>query len=72
MRRTSEKGWFSIGGRHPAIPRVLCPQCVELMRLAQIARVSATDENMQFDCGCGFEYRIASGPTGEAARGAAN
>ncbi len=42
---------------HPAIPRVTCPRCGSLMRLAQIGPAFADDgETETFDCTCGFTY----------------
>lgn len=43
---------------HPAISRIQCPRCGNIMRLARIeptfdARQSATT----FDCSCGFTYQ---------------
>jgi RNase P subunit RPR2 len=47
-------------GLHPAITRVLCPECGSLMRLERVdpeidARRDA--ETTTFSCVCGFTYR---------------
>ncbi len=45
---------------HPAIPRVLCPECGARMRLARIDPESDSvrdAETTTFACDCGFTYR---------------
>lgn len=41
---------------HPAIPRVLCPSCGEMMRLCRVDD-SHRGETMMFECSCGDDYR---------------
>ena len=45
--------------RHPAIPRVMCPRCASNMRLAQVFS-EEHDQQMKFDCSCGFEYQMSA------------
>lgn len=45
---------------HPAIPRVLCPSCGDVMRLSRIdpsPRNSAPAQTTTFECSCGDDYR---------------
>jgi len=45
---------------HPAIPRVLCPSCGEVMRLSRIDPMPsghAAGETTTFECTCGDDYR---------------
>jgi hypothetical protein len=43
---------------HPSIPRVLCPRCGTLMRLATVEPEQTENrERMTFACDCGFDYR---------------
>jgi RNase P subunit RPR2 len=45
---------------HPAIPRVLCPSCGEMMRLSRIdpwPNNSRKGETTTFECSCGDDYR---------------
>lgn len=45
---------------HPAIPRVLCPSCGEVMRLSRIDPTPggpAAGETTTFECTCGDDYR---------------
>jgi len=44
---------------HPAIPRVLCPQCGEQMRLAKAETAAHENDKLMFECVCGFEYQMA-------------
>lgn len=45
----------------PVIPRVQCPRCGSIMRLAQIEPEPKTSriQRVTFDCGCGFTYRMS-------------
>lgn len=46
--------------KHPSIPRVLCPHCGTVMRLAEINPGNDNNEQvMRFDCDCNFEYRMS-------------
>jgi hypothetical protein len=49
----------------PAIPRVLCPSCGRMMRLAQVGPDVTGQEQMKFDCACGFEYQLSSAAQAE-------
>jgi predicted RNA-binding Zn-ribbon protein involved in translation (DUF1610 family) len=44
---------------HPEIPRVYCPTCGEVLRLRRIVPVDEQSE-MQFQCDCGFDYRMST------------
>jgi len=46
---------------HPAVPRVVCPRCGDLMRLAQTSTETDKPDLMDFDCECGFEYQLREG-----------
>ena len=46
---------------HNSIPRVLCPECGNGMRLAKIEPTEyAHEENTTFECNCGFSYTCAA------------
>jgi RNase P subunit RPR2 len=54
---------------HPAIPRVLCPRCGTVMRLAEIEPEDTGRGDVTiFDCDCGFEYRMSSSAREEERR----
>lgn len=43
----------------PSIPRIHCPHCGTIMRLAEIGPGAGSSEQMmRFDCDCEFEYRM--------------
>lgn len=45
---------------HPAIPRVLCPSCGDMMRLSRIdpsPNDSRAGQTTIFECSCGDDYR---------------
>jgi hypothetical protein len=43
---------------HPSIPRIQCPRCGTIMRLARIEPpFQAAPETATFECQCGFTYR---------------
>ena len=44
---------------HPSIPRIQCPRCGTIMRLARVepATISDQDRITTFDCECGFIYQ---------------
>jgi hypothetical protein len=45
---------------HPSIPRVQCPQCGAIMRLARItASQDGTGATTIFDCECSFVYQCS-------------
>jgi len=49
---------------HPAIPRVLCPDCGNIMRLVRVEPDPTTErraERTTFECDCGFDYRQTIG-----------
>jgi hypothetical protein len=45
--------------QHPLIPRVQCPQCGMIMRLARIEpeRDESHSSRMMFDCECEYVYQ---------------
>jgi RNase P subunit RPR2 len=43
---------------HPAIPRVLCPDCGELLALHRIRPDRQDKPVIEFRCDCGFDYRL--------------
>lgn len=46
--------------QHPSIPRVMCPRCGTLMRLAEVEPGDKDGHDvMKFDCDCSFEYRMS-------------
>lgn len=53
---------------HPAIPRVLCPRCGNLMRLAEVSAQIDKPSTMEFDCECDFKYHMSSNANDEAGR----
>jgi hypothetical protein len=44
--------------KHSSIPRVLCPRCGTMMRLAEVDS-DHDQERLRFDCACAFEYRMS-------------
>lgn len=43
---------------HPAIPRVLCPNCGKQMRLETIVtELPNNRERVTFNCDCGFDFK---------------
>lgn len=46
--------------KHSVIPRIQCPRCGAIMRLAKIEPDLNTCHvhRITFDCGCGFTYRL--------------
>jgi len=52
--------------QHPAVPRIVCPRCGDLMRLAQTSAEMDKPDIMDFDCECGFEYQMSAKANDEA------
>jgi hypothetical protein len=41
------------------IPKITCPRCGELMRLARVEPDTDKAARLMFDCDCGFEYQMS-------------
>jgi hypothetical protein len=39
-------------------PKITCPRCSTIMRLARIEQAPNQEARLVFDCTCGFEYRM--------------
>jgi RNase P subunit RPR2 len=47
-------------------PKITCPRCGTIMRLARVEQVPKQEARLIFDCNCGFEYRMSERARTEA------
>jgi hypothetical protein len=40
-------------------PKITCPGCSKIMRLARVEQEPDEEAQLLFDCDCGFEYRMS-------------
>jgi lysyl-tRNA synthetase class I len=40
-------------------PKITCPRCSKIMRLARVEQEPDKETGLLFDCDCGFEYRMS-------------